>query len=412
MTTKSFALDTNVLLETENALEIIINGKDGGDVNKIYIPWTVLNELDGLKKDNRVSYKVSKVVKKLNEYSDNVRMLSEFDRFPLSKNKTNDDKILEEIQNSQVPGLILISNDAMLRFKAAKLGIPTEEFKQSNPFLSESQTYSGFINEDEDLINNCFFWESGKLFYNKQGKEKMVDYENKLWTLTPKSPQQNALMELILDENVDLVSVQSEAGFGKTTLALAGAIELLMNEKDESNIRKYKKIYVFRPNVEIGQELGFLPGGIDEKMDPYFRPITDLLEMLNEKKKISKIWKKSKNVDKNSDEDLVLNKRKFEMLPINYLRGMNLQNCIVIIDEAANLTREQGRTVLSRMGKDVKCIVTGDVNQVDNPYCNEMNNMLNWIVVKFKGCKNYAHITLTGKNSRGPIADLTRNMQL
>ena len=407
---KNFALDTNVLLEAEDALETIINGKDGGDKNVVYIPWVVLEELDGLKKDARLSYKVAKAVKSLDEFKDEIKVLSKL--ADSSKFKNNDDKILEEIKLSNVDNLILVSNDRILRFKAEKMGIVAEEFKSSNPFLTESQKYTGFVTEGEDLVTNCFYWKEGKLFYNKQGEEKALSYDNTLWTLKPKTPYQNALMELILDENIDVLTVQSDAGFGKTTLALAGAIELLMNETDENNVRKYKKVFVFRPNVEIGQELGFLPGGIDEKMDPYFRPITDLLEMLNEKKKIAKIWKKSKNVDKGGDDDLVLNKRKFEMLPINYLRGMNLQNCVVIIDEAANLSRDEARTILSRMGQSVKCIITGDVRQVDNPHLNENNNMLNWVVTKFKGAVNYGHIVLTGKKSRGPIADLTRNTGL
>ena len=404
---KIFAVDTCVLIEEENAIEILINGKDGGDINVVYLPYTVLVELDGLKKDPALAHRVSRAVNKILEYKEQVKVLQKLsDSSYNNKGKINDDRILEEIQLSNVEGMILVSNDKLLRFKAEKKGIPAEEFKQSNPWLSASQKYTGFIDEGELLVQNCFYWKEGKMYYNKQGHEKSIEYENDLWTLKPKTPYQNALMELIKDPKIDVVTVQSEAGYGKTALSIAGAIELFMKEKEEDNSRKYKKIFVFRPNEEIGNKLGFLPGDVDEKMEVYFRPIRDLLEKLHEQKAIPKIWKDPKA------PELEINKKKFEMLPINFLRGMNLEHCICIIDEAQNLSRADARTILSRMGQNVKVLITGDVQQIDSPYLNLDNNALSWVVSKFKGQKSYGHIVLKGKNSRGPIADLVRNTNL
>ena len=414
---KHYCVDTNILLDEENAIEILINGKDGGDVNICYVPYTVLSELDGLKKDQKLCNRVSRAVDKLLEYKDQVKLLQKLaDSSYGNKGKINDDRILEEIQLSNVDGIILVSNDKLLRFKAEKKGIKAEAFKYSNPWLSASQKYTGFIDyqkdiNESDLIENCFFWYEGKMYYNRSmidtmGVAKLVDYENTLWTLKPKTPYQNALMELIKDPKIEVVSIQSEAGYGKTALSIAGAIELFMKEKEEDKSRKYKKIFIFRPNEEIGNKLGYLPGDVDEKMEVYFRPIKDLLEKLHDQKAIPKIWKDPKA------QELEVNKKKLELLPINFLRGMNIENAIVIIDEAQNLSRAEARTILSRMGNNVKVIITGDVQQIDNPYLNSDNNMLSWVVAKFKGSKNYGHIVLKGKNSRGPIADLVRTTGL
>jgi PhoH-like ATPase len=409
---KHYCVDTNILLDEENAIEILINGKDGGNTNVVYVPYTVLSELDGLKKDQKLCNRVSRAVDKLLEYKDQVKLLQKLaDSSYGNKGKINDDRILEEIQLSNVDGIILVSNDKLLRFKAEKKGIKAEAFKYSNPWLSASQKYTGFVEESDAYISNSFFWREGKLHYNMSATSelavaKIIDYENVLWTLKPKTPYQNALMELIKDPKVEVVSIQSEAGYGKTALSIAGAIELFMKEKEEDKSRKYKKIFIFRPNEEIGNKLGYLPGDVDEKMEVYFRPIKDLLEKLHDQKAIPKIWKDPKA------QELEVNKKKLELLPINFLRGMNCSDCIVIIDEAQNLSRSEARTILSRMGQNVKVIITGDVQQIDNPYLNSDNNMLSWVVAKFKGSKNYGHIVLKGKNSRGPIADLVRTTGL
>jgi PhoH-like ATPase len=149
-----------------------------------------------------------------------------------------------------------------------------------------------------------------------------------------------------------------------------------------------------------------LPGTIDDKMYPYFRPIKDLMTKLHELRPANRAW-----LEPDADK-LELNTRSVEMLPINFLRGMNVDNAIVLIDEVQNLSRIELRTVLSRMGDNVKVICTGDVRQIDNPHLNEDNNGLNWMVKYFKGAPNYGHIVLSGSKSRGPIADLVRESGL
>lgn len=392
---KKYVIDTNVLLDDENAVVILRNGSE----NDIFIPHTVLQELDGLKKDNRLKHKVQATIECFLKHDDWINVLKKCEK---KGTLTNDERILEEINQSDENDLILVTNDKALRFRAKKMGIKAESYKHSNPFKAESQKYSGFINldEGETFIPNCFYWSEGKLHYNSRDGEKLIDYEHEIWSTKPRTPYQQAAFELMLDPKIDIISIQSEAGFGKTYISLATAMYHMLEKKN------YDKIYVVKPNIEIGEKMGFLPGDVDEKMGPYFRAIQDLIEKLHGKRSANRLF-----LDPNSNT-LELNNKKIELLPINFLRGMNIENAVVIIDEIQNLSRSETRTVLSRMGENVKCICLGDVRQVDNIHLNPENNGLNWIVKKFKGESNYGHVVLSGKTSRGPIADLVRKTGL
>lgn len=392
---KNYVLDTNVLLENEKCIEILRNGEE----NKIFIPATVLEELDKLKRDKRKRHQVLRAIEALKENKEHIKII-----YNGVKHESPDNNILKEIQanEGEMDSPIFVTNDNLLQFKSEKLGITSEPFKFSNPFQSESQKYTGFVNVDEGetLEKNCFYWKEGKLqFNNCYGEERSVE-EKEIWKVSPRTPYQRAAMELILDDTIDLVTIQSEAGFGKTFLALASMFQQVFEKK------KYRKIFIFKANIEIGNDLGFLPGDVKDKMYPYFRPIQDLMEKLHELRNVNRIWEDS------TDNHLDLNTKVVEMLPINFLRGMNVENAIVLIDEVQNLSRDELRTVLSRMGENVKVICTGDVRQIDNIHLNQDNNGLNWMVRLFKGQNNYGHIVLGGNRSRGPIADMVRETKL
>jgi PhoH-like ATPase len=392
---KNYVLDTNVLLENEKCIEILRNGEE----NDIFIPATVIEELDRLKRDRRKRHQVNRAVEALKEHKEHVTII-----YNGIKYETADNFILKEIQANldKVDSPIFVTNDNLLRFKAEKLGIESEDFKDSNPFQSESQRYTGFVNidEGEEFEKNCFYWNEGKLYFNDQyGTGSMVT-DQEVWKVSPRTSYQKAAMDLVVNEDIDLVTIQSEAGFGKTFLALAAMFDQVFEKKN------FKKIFVFKANIEIGNELGFLPGDVNEKMYPYFRPIQDLMEKLHDLRVANSAWE-----DPQAPK-LELNRRKIEMLPINFLRGMNIDNSIVLIDEVQNLGREELRTILSRMGENVKVICTGDVRQIDNIHLNQENNGLNWMVRLFRGQPNYGHVVLAGNRSRGPIADLVREAGL
>lgn len=397
---KNYVLDTNVLLDNEKCIEILRNGVE----NNIYIPEMVIEELDRLKKTSK-RYMVARVLAELEKHKEHITIL---------KNKENlysaDNAIMDEIIHNEVEEPVFVTNDKLLRFKAEKRGIASEPFKDSSPFKAESQRHTGFVNVDEGeaLIKNCFYWKEGRLkFNNRYGEEKSVpSYENSVWKITPKNAYQQAAIDLMLNDEIDLVTIQSDAGMGKSFISLACMMYQLLE------LKKFKKMYIFKANIEIGNELGFLPGRMEEKMAPYFKSVTDLLLKLHEIRPASRLFKPTAEDELGMSSVVQLNNKYIELLPLNYIRGMNFDDCIVLIDEFQNISKNEARTLLSRMGENVKCICTGDVKQIDNTHLDQDNNGLNHVVKLFTGADNYGHIVLSGNRSRGPIADLVREKGL
>ena len=396
MAQKHFVLDTNVLIENPKCMAALRNGQE----NKIYIPYTVLTELDGLKKDPRIGHIESQAVRAI--LQDELITIFPPD-FALSlTDDVMDDRILKEIMHMAPTEATLITNDRILQIKAKCYGIPSEEYRDSDPFRSESQRYTGFVEDDEEIVNNCFRWENGTPVFHGQDGPKPIGYSHEIWGVKPRSVYQNLALELMLQEGIDLVSIQSEAGYGKTFLSLAAALYLTLERKDNP----YRKIYLVKPVVEIGAKMGYLPGDIEEKMLPYVKYIQDLLIKLHDIRPANRIFLNPET------DSYRLNPKKFEIQPVAFIRGMNIENSVVIVDEMQNLSRGETRALLTRMGEGVKCICLGDTRQVDNPYLNESNNGLNWTVKKLKGYKNYAHMVLKGDRSRGPITDIVLKSKL
>lgn len=388
---KSYILDTNILIDDEKCIENLRNGEE----NSIYLPNTVIEELDRLKdKKPHLKHRIFAVLNEIDLHKDDIQILYS-DKFTNYENKDN--KIIEEIQENidTLNDPVFVTNDIILKFKAYKNGINSEHYKRQIPFKHESEKYTGFVDieKDEEKINNCFFWDKGKLKFYSNKEEKTINYLNEPWKVQPKNHYQNCFLDMALNKDIDVVTVQSEGGFGKTFLALASALYLVFEKK------KYSKIYVFKSNYEIGNELGFLPGMLDEKIELYFKPIQQL---------IGKLIKNRRLPEKVFDEKnkFGLNKDYIEFLPINYMRGANIEDSVVIMEEIQNLSRSEIRTMLTRLDDNVKCICCGDISQIDNPYLSKENNGMNWLVKLFKGSSNYGHIVLKGKSARGPICQL------
>jgi PhoH-like ATPase len=387
---KTYVVDTNVLLDDPGALFKLRNGNE----NHVFIPYHVLLELNKFKKDPRLGHVVAKVIQHLSDHRDQFTILTTKDVAPPFARQV-DHHILGEIQDSGLEHPILVTNDRILQLQASLQGIHSESYKDSVPFKSEAEYVTGFVEGREEVFANCFMWgDAGKpIFFGNQG-EKVIDYHHKVWNVTPRNIYQNLALELMGDDSIHLVSIQSEAGYGKSFLALAMALYLTLERKG------FGKIYVVKPMVEIGQKMGYLPGGVEEKMEPYTRYILDLIMKLHKLRRANRLF-----LDPDG-HPLQLNPARLELLPLTYIRGMNIENAVVIIDEIQNMSRGECRTLLSRMGEGVKCYCLGDTRQVDHPYLNAENNGLNWIVNKFKGNRSYAHLVLKGDKSRGPITDM------
>lgn len=386
--TKNYILDTNILIEDPTAIYTLRNGTE----NNIYIPYHVLMELDELKKTRDLGPIANYAISLIEKESDWINIINgKTSHSKLTKNY--DSFILDEVKFLDVEDPILVTNDKLARIRAKEENINSQEFHDSNPYKSESQIYTGFSNDLDNIIKNSFTLEKGKpVFHGKE--EKVIDYEHNVWNINPKDIYQNLAFELLLNEDLDLITIQSEAGKGKTTLALAAALYLIFQKKSQ------KKLVVTKlPTEEY--TMGHLPGDLDEKFAPSIRPIRDLIMKLHHKRNITK--KAFKDEDDKTED---FKKNFIELLPFNYIQGLNIENSILIIDEAQNLTRRQMRTILTRCSENTRVFAIGDTRQVQNPYTNEENNGLNWIVKLCKGEKNFGHIVLSGKKSRGPVTDL------
>jgi len=393
---KNYILDTNVLIENPQSIDILRNGSE----NNVYVPYHVLMELNKLKSEPRLAHIVSSIVDNLMKNREHIKFIT---KNGLSTSFTDiaDNHILSEIKsNPEIQDPILVTNDKIFQLQASMLNIHSEEFRHSRPFESASQQYTGFAEEGEKPVPNSFTWENGKPVFHGCHGPKIINYTLDVWKINPRSIYQNLALELIQNQDIDLVTIQSEAGFGKTFLALASALELVLCKKT------FSKIHIIKPTHEIGPKLGYLPGDISEKIAPYIKYIFTLLEKLHEIRKANKIF-----LDP-GETNFKLNPKKIEILPLGFVRGMTIENSFVIIDETQNLSRYEIRSVLSRMGEGVKCVCLGDTRQIDNPHLNESNNGLNWIVKKMKGLSNYAHLVLKGDKSRGPITDMVIKSRL
>jgi PhoH-like ATPase len=393
---KHYVIDTNVLLEDPEALTKLRNGNE----NKIYIPYHVLLELNKFKKSRKLGHIVARVVQYLNDHPEEYKILN-------TSGVANayaglvDNYILKEILNSGLKKPILVTNDKIFQLQAGLKGVKSEIYKESVPFKSEAEYFTGFFAADEEVAPNAFRWnDQGKPVFTGLRGEKLIDFQHKIWNVVPRTIYQNLALELMTNLDIHILSIQSDAGYGKSFLALATALYLVIEKK------RYEKIFVIKPMIEIGQKLGYLPGKIEEKMEPYTRYISDLMIKLHHLRPANKIFNDAKSYPPQ------FNPKYFEILPLAFIRGMNIENAVVIIDEMQNMSRFECRALLSRMSEGVKCICLGDIHQVDNPYLNQENNGLNWVVKKFKGSKIYSHLVLRGEKSRGPITDLVINSGL
>lgn len=390
---KNFVVDTSVLLEDPDCIKVLMNGQD----NNIWIPYNVLLQLNKLKSDPKLS---SLAISALNNIlnNDKVKIL-ELNKETRLPQKTPDLFVIKEIKQNlgKIENPIIVSTNPSMLIQSKANNITGQVYEKSKSFDDESNLYTGIVDlyeENQLYVPNCFYWKEGKVYYNSFEGEKLLDYDNSIWQITPKNIYQNMAMELLLDTNVLLTSIQSQAGLGKTFLALAAAFHFVLQKK------QYEKIFITRATVEVDESLGFLPGDLEDKLKPYFEYLNDLIIKLHRIREVNRIFKDPKKIHEGYDP------KKLQILPIQYLRGRNIDNAFVIIDEMQNMNRNSTRTILSRMGENVKVICLGDIRQIDDLYLNPLNNGLAWVISKLKGEKQYGHLTLKGKKSRGPITDM------
>ncbi|HAT5935799.1 TPA: PhoH family protein [Legionella pneumophila] len=322
--------------------------------------------------------------------------------------------------------VIIISKDINLRIKAGILGIHAEDYYNDQVLDDVNLLHRGL-----HILDNNFWdshakdmgsWqESGKTFYKVSGPlvsqwnpndclsteddqfqalVKKIDGPNAIvqlirdytqpkhsvWGITARNREQNFSLNLLLDPDIDFVSLQGSAGTGKTLLTIAAGLTQVMDQN------RYSEILMTRVTIPVGEDIGFLPGTEEEKMTPWMGALMDNLEVLHS----SQV---GGSFGRGANQDLLQNKIKIRSL--NFMRGRTFLNRYIIIDEAQNLTSKQIKTLVTRAGPGSKIICLGDIKQIDTPYLTETTSGLTFAVDRFKSWEHSAHMTLTrGERSR------------
>jgi len=250
----------------------------------------------------------------------------------------------------------------------------------------------------EKPVNNHFFilrnGKSSVLSYYSPETDMLHRVEKQtICGITARNAEQTFALDALLNEDIKLITLQGVAGTGKTLLALAGAIE---------QRRKFKQIYLARPVVPLSnKDIGYLPGDVKSKLNPYMEPLWDNLKFIkNQFKETDKIYKQI---------DELVSKEKLLVTPLAYIRGRSLSNVIFIVDEAQNLTPHEIKTIITRAGENTKIIFTGDIYQIDTPYLDEQSNGLSYLIDRLQGNSLFAHITLE-KGERSELANLANDL--
>lgn len=433
---KNYILDTNVLLHDPNSI-LAFKG------NSVLIPIEVIEEIDRFKRESSELGQNARTVSRsldalrckghLNngvklENGGTLRIIFHSrngdGEFPFGNN-TVDSRIVGlalEVHKAEpkVPA-ILVTKDINLRIKADTLGLPAEDYETDRVLLTD--LYTGMVELTVSAEKISRFRVEGELDLNGHGKyfpneyctlleetnpkrtalakvdltgTKLVpilDCREGVWGIKPRNREQHFAFDALLDDRVKLVTLMGKAGTGKTLLAMAAGLKRTVLD------REFRRLVVARPTVSMGRELGFLPGSLEEKLNPWMQPIHDALELLSDLNMGS---------DHRRSTDL-MRSGMIVVEALSYIRGRSIAHQYMVIDEAQNLTPLEVKTIITRVGTGTKVIFTGDPYQIDNPYVDSSSNGFNYIISRFRDQAISAHIELQ-KGERSELAELAANI--
>ncbi|NGX38357.1 MAG: PhoH-like protein [Chlamydiae bacterium] len=429
----TYVIDTNVFLHDPNA---ILTFKD----SEIVIPLPVLEELDDLKRhtDERgknarnmirfidslkaESGDLTKGVKSKN--GNTIRIQAsikpmEKSEFPLPMERANN-KLLMAFQIAQSnPNVVFTSKDLVMRVKAEAIGLKSQDYE--NLKFSYNRLYRGYrkIEVQKNEID-MFFKDGYKEIeiegfhpnefclmtspekssavgrYNAKKKrlEPLLKVSQDIWGILPLNLEQKCAFDLLLRDDIKLVTLVGPAGTGKTLLTIACAMRKVFDEG------LYSRILVSRPIVPLGKDIGYLPGTKEEKLLHWMQPIYDNLEFL---------CSSTSGEGNGETQAYIMESGKIEMEAVTYIRGRTLPKMFIIIDEAQNLTPHEVKTIISRAGQGTKVVLTGDPTQIDNPYLDKDSNGLTFTVGKFSDQNIFGHMFLE-KTERSELAAIAADI--
>lgn len=431
---KTFVLDTNVILHDPQSIFSF-------EGSRVVLPLTVIEELDTFKRNNDERGRSARYIsRKLDELRKGGKLsnwvplehggklkveIQVSDGLPKAFSAhTKDNEILScaLYLKKQGENIVFISKDINLRIKAESLGLETQDYEKEKVDLDE--LYKGWreaaVSGEEidafykdkrlpssiaDLVPNEFVIlkaegtsKSALARYDLKSKAlvPLVKADTAPWGIKPLNTEQRFALELLLNPDIQLITLVGLAGSGKTMIALASALQQTLEEKI------YRRILVARPVIAVGHDLGFLPGTKEEKLTNWMGAIYDNLSFLLEKPKGSV---------ETSDMDIqmLMEDGVLEIEAVTYLRGRTLPGLLIIIDDAQNLTPHEIKTIISRAGQGAKIILTGDPHQVDNYYLDAASNGLTNLVERFKGQGLFGHVTFT-KSERSVLAAMASEL--
>jgi PhoH-like ATPase len=437
---KTFVLDTNVILHNPQSLVSFAD-------NAVLLPIEVLEELDRFKRDHDEKGRNARVAIRM---LDNFRQKGEPGQgFPLDNGgilrittgidfekasdiglsrSLVDNRILLTAYILQAAGeeVIFVSKDINARIKADALGINSVDFEKQkvdfdrlyqgwHPIDVDKERLDSFYNEKEFSVQaDEFFPNEFALLVDKanpkhtaMGRYKeefkilmpLIFNKMSVMSIRPRNKEQAMAIELLLNNDVNLVTLVGQAGTGKTLLAIAAGLQKVVKDKS------YERLLISRPVMPLGRDIGYLPGTKEEKLESWMGPIFDNLEyILNAEKKDKNVKGTTKaQIEKYIKDELI------ELEAMTFMRGRSIPDSFIIIDEAQNLTPHEVKTIISRAGNDTKMVLTGDPYQIDNPYLDSSSNGLTYCVEKMKGQKMFGHITMT-RSERSSLASLAAEL--
>ena len=431
---KIYVLDTSVCLTDFKSIDAFEN-------NDIVLPLKVLEEIDNHKKrQDGVGANARHIIRRL----DNLRSTgSLYKGVRIAKGKgllyvklcinenlpedldlsIADNQIIAVALNQKAANpnkkVIMVTCDVNMRVKCDALGLLCEDFHNNQVVADTSHIFTGYkehlvddpvidlfysgeevlLSEEEiDLAPNQFLMLVSNQNEKKTGLARFLGYnkplkkivndskKNTFWGVRSRNKEQLFAMDLLMDQNIEVITLVGKAGSGKTLLAICAGLAQVMETQ------QYKRLVISRPIQPVGRDIGFLPGTMEEKMAPWVAPIQDNLRYLmgNDRESLQ----------------MYMDNGTIEVEALTYIRGRSIADAFIIIDEAQNLTSHELKTILTRVGENTKIVLTGDIEQIDNVYLDETSNGLTHAVEKFKSYELSGHITLL-KGERSRVADIS-----
>ncbi len=436
---KTFVLDTNVILHDSTCIYHF-------DEHDIVIPITVIEELDRFKKGKDIlNCNAREFLRALDTltgdhiFNGGVPVSEGQGRISVFLESQFHDKVQANFASTKADHhilnaayhiatekgfdqVVLVSKDVNLRMKAKSVGLTAENYR-SDHVQNLSELYRGksvlenvdghlidhlyqapyeiavdaLVTENELRANEFLILRNGRksaLGVYDEAQQKVLRVENRVgFGIRPRNAEQAFALSALLNRDIPLVTMSGKAGTGKTLLALAAALETK---------RHYRQIFVARPVVPLSnKDLGYLPGDVNSKLDPYMQPLHDNLSVI--RNQLAQDTTRSQRIQE------LLEDGKIVITPLSYIRGRSIVKTFFIVDEAQNLTPHEIKTIITRAGEGTKIVFTGDIYQIDHPYLDSHSNGLSYLIEKMKGERLYAHVNLE-KGERSDLSDLATRL--